>query len=616
MEKYTIKQIQAVLNNPNDFPPQMVSRMLLAHCFTFGDLEKHGLDAQQLAKLKMGHYESYYIKCLWSDTKYVDCQHSCDICPKCHQNVNKYDVLPIDNNMWCSIKDECFYECLTDSKVFQFLRYTSPFDYIDSLEDTAVRFAVAANLYAYIKKENLSYLVNDAGHYLLSIDVKHSFGRYEKSASDFDKLLLPCTTGAIPDLSAWINLLEYRSNCYPCMPDMKWWKAKGAVEVARKIIVAAKVFIENNPNSIFKRDAEKIIEGEMPELHRKLIIDMKENPEHYSAETIRMLLHGTTYKDVYDVMKCSLIEFYYYYNLTISINDLIINELITADESEELLHNHDSCQVQSIQGNYQNGIDIWITGFDQSGKTSLTNSLHYILFKKGIPAIKQSEYIKNYLFGVFETISHRRPPKSNTPQSTTNIQYVINKRITPINIIDEGNNNVLCRHISNRFLDKDIPNKDILPQGMDNGNKKLLCITIDASLFGRKESDYFTQRKRFHLYYLYILLDLLEKMYLSGNNNKKKIAENLIGLIVIFTKSDKASTIDDTVLDNIVNRCRSFCKKWNICKKNEYKPYIVYYSAGKNMIGDLFRYDFSDAIKLYDLIEHIIPSKSWWKQFL
>lgn len=113
MEEYTIQQIQAVLNNPNDFPPKMVSGMLLAHCFTIEDLEKHGLDKQQSLKLKIAlqaHEESEdYNKCQEPNAKYEDYQHFVDTYPNSvhYQDVkNKLDTLLIDKNKFDFLRKE------------------------------------------------------------------------------------------------------------------------------------------------------------------------------------------------------------------------------------------------------------------------------------------------------------------------------------------------------------------------------------------------------------------------------------------------------------------------------------------------------------------------------
>lgn len=527
-------------------------------------------------------------------------------------SIDRYSIR--DEDLYNSIRDEDLYNCLTDPKFLCFSSYNSPFDYIDSLPETKVRFAVAANLYAYIKKNNLSSWNEASEYYLLSIDVKHSFGRYRTSASDFYKMLLPYTIVVLPDLSAWVSLLEYYSDCYPCMPDMKWWREKGEVVVAKKIIVAAKDFIEKNPNSIFKRDAEGIIESEMPSLRRKLIIDMKESPEHYDKGVVLHLLGVKNTKFInrsLDVDICSITEFFLYHNLSISISELIEEEVIMTYEGNNLYRENTNRELTSIHNRHKNGIDFWITGFARSGKTSIANSLHYLLFKHNTFPIENeyTEEIKYFFANTFDTILYQCPPHPANPhQLPISIQYAINKGMTPVNIIDVGSSLALSDYVAS--MSDNIPDEwpTLLPKDMNNCHKKIICITIDASSFGKDD-----WRASKNVHYLECLLSLLETTPLCSSRNKM-IANNIIGLVVVFTKTDKCR-IDDNRVDEIICRCRHFCEEWGICKENEYKPYVVHYSAGKNLIGSLFRYDFLDTLKLYRLIKKIIPPKPWWMFF-
>lgn len=512
-----------------------------------------------------------------------------------------------------SLTDEELYNCLTNN-ILCFSRYKSPYDYIDSLPTTEIRLAVAANLYSYIKKNKLlTWGISE--NYLLNFDVKHCFGRYGTSASDFYKLLLPCTHEILPDLSAWVYLLEYYKNCYPCMPDMEWWKEKGKIEVAKKVIVATKEFIERYPNSIFKGDAEGIIENEMPPLRQKLIADMKESPEDYGSSIVMCLLgkRKIVFDRFVDLDTCRICEFFLRNNLSISIGELIRNEVIMPYEEKNLYRNNTYRELISIPDRNKSGIDFWITGFDGSGKTSVANSLHYLLFKHHIFPIEkeQTEEIKNFFADVFETILYQVPPRPTNPhQLPTSIQYAINKWKAPVNIIDVGYSSPLSKYIAHLDLFPYEWSTTMLPQGMNNCHKKIICITIDASLFGKGNPvDY--RRGLDNVTYLEMLLDLYEITPLYGSRNKM-IANNIIGLIVVFTKTDKGR-IDDERVDEIICRCRDFCEKWGICKENEYKPYILHYSTGNNLIGGLFRYDFSDALQLYRLIEKKLPPNPWWK---
>lgn len=52
MHKYNSSQINAVLHNPNEFPPQRIVEMLLDECFTVSELEINGLSNDQKQKIK------------------------------------------------------------------------------------------------------------------------------------------------------------------------------------------------------------------------------------------------------------------------------------------------------------------------------------------------------------------------------------------------------------------------------------------------------------------------------------------------------------------------------------------------------------------------------------
>ena len=76
MCEFSPNEIQAVLNNPNDFPPKKVSQMLLADCFSIDDLRKHGLASNQANLLEKAllsrKEEEYYNKCVAPNATYED----------------------------------------------------------------------------------------------------------------------------------------------------------------------------------------------------------------------------------------------------------------------------------------------------------------------------------------------------------------------------------------------------------------------------------------------------------------------------------------------------------------------------------------------------------------
>lgn len=71
MHKYSSSQINAVLHNPNEFPPQLIVEMLLDECFTVGELEKNGLSNDQKQRIKNIQLtfteEADYKKCMQPD---------------------------------------------------------------------------------------------------------------------------------------------------------------------------------------------------------------------------------------------------------------------------------------------------------------------------------------------------------------------------------------------------------------------------------------------------------------------------------------------------------------------------------------------------------------------
>lgn len=518
------------------------------------------------------------------------------------QNHKKYEYL---REHICII-DDVFYEGLTDSDMCRFAS-TSPFELVDLVKDSVVKFAVAANLYAYVKKEHLSHLENASINYLLSIDVKHSFGGYGYSVNDFHKLLLLDTTEIFPDLLTWVYTLEYCNNCYPCMPDMKWWKEKGKVEVAMKVIVAIREFIDKYPYSIFCGEAEYIIrEWELPALCTRLFNEMKEKPEDFSETTIRILLGETAPTDkIYNIETGKMRDFFCHNRLTITISDLVKNDVIRYNEADDLFSNVEIGGDMSILNNHQEGVDFLVVGHPGSGKTTLVNCLHYHLFGIGISPIasEQREEITKYRFNAYREIEHHQPPRHSSSLTTTCIQYMIDKKHVPINIIDEGYNLPLCSAIYGSKNE----GKNLLPESAKSHNKKIICLTIDASLFVQNASANIERQKYASIYYLDYLLTLLDY---------EKIAMNIIGLVVVFTKSEKMKIDKNDLFERIHHISENFCEKWGVNKKNNHKPYIVHYSAGNNLIGGLFRYDFSDTQKLMSLLYELIPSEPWWKRLI
>lgn len=298
MEEYTIQQIQAVLNNPNDFPPKMVSGMLLAHCFTIEDLEKHGLDKQQSLKLKIAlqaHEESEdYNKCQEPNAKYEDYQHFVDTYPNSvhYQDVkNKLDTLLIDKNKFDFLRKEVLDGNLQYSEKIARIQnfekenpFSSFISEIPSLksqveaEETAHRKAAAEKA----RKEAAEVAAQAA-----------KFAREQEDEREWQRILNILSNPAYMDRTEYkLQMLTDYENKYSLHLNEVPQKKK-EIEADKNSMPQIKSVLENPLSDVI--DFLRLIKKfplKKDSIKNFMINDMKDNPSRYDREEMNWLLNG------------------------------------------------------------------------------------------------------------------------------------------------------------------------------------------------------------------------------------------------------------------------------------------------------------------------------------
>lgn len=248
--------------------------------------------------------------------------------------------------------DKLLHHCLSDESVYEFLlkEKKNPnilripiLEFLSRLfreNKKLMFFAIACNLYAYVIHSRDTEFEQSAKCFLSVIDDNQIFGRYMHSTYDIDKYLLPYTYRYIPELSYWIELLEYTNNIYPCMPDMNWWKSEGKFNVAKSIFVSTREFCEKFPRSAFIGKAITIGEKEISTLNQWLYNDMRKFPEKYNAVNIRHLIGLSSSDGNIDIdytEPLSPLHFFLRYKLTIDPGDLILQKLVSETYLKSIL---------------------------------------------------------------------------------------------------------------------------------------------------------------------------------------------------------------------------------------------------------------------------------------
>lgn len=105
------------------------------------------------------------------------------------------------------------------------------------------------------------------------------------------------------------------------------------------------------------------------------------------------------------------------------------------------------------------------------------------------------------------------------------------------------------------------------------------------------------------------------------DGSKNSTMSKVDSIVLLFSKFDLANLKDEQLpeewMDNYIKenmyyvyRCLcDVCRRFDINKKNNYKPYIMKHSVGNVYIGNTFVYDPTDSQHLTQFLLSLIPKK-------
>lgn len=660
--EYTKDQITAVLNNPNDFPPKMVIEMLLAHCFTIEDLEKHGLNKQQLSKLEialLAHEESEdYKKCQEPNAKYEDYQHFVDTYPNSthYQDVkNKLDTLLIDKNKFDFLKKEVLGDNLQYSeklvKIQKFEEenpFSSFISEIASLksqveaEETARREAAEEEA----RKEAAEAAAQAA-----------KFAREQEDEREWQRILNILSNPAYMDKTEHkLQMLSDYENKYSLHLDEVPLKKK-EIEADKNSMPQIRSVLENPSSDVI--DFLRLIKRfplKKDSIKNFMINDMKDNPSRYDREEMNWLLNGK-FDDV-DHISPIFTE-----------DELLLNRIANRDVFKHIVtHPTDESDRDPLEEelmpeeNFRsqpNCTDVYFFGVPGSGKSTVLAGLFMvskcdnlrfkILTHGGHLGFTYASILKNYLennlfprrtkvrfvakqelaptipnddnpFEDSEEDSQQEIVQSEELNSDKFIQIVdaeLTERDSKTNIVESHRLSII-EMPGERTLDfaaADIRN----PEEMDkllgtgtrqlfmNNNRKVFFIVIDP----KPERTYLVNTNGIKTPVTQIgALEALVQFF----NEVPGLLEKIDAIHVILTKSDMLKNPNDIdcikkdvikrgyegLITDIQNLCEP--SRGNVNAQCNHQLHLFTYSLGKVYPGHMIAYKDHDAKKILQLI--------------
>lgn len=662
MEEYTIQQIQAVLNNPNDFPPKMVSGMLLAHCFEIADLEKHGLDKQQSSKLKIAlqaHEESEdYKKCQVPNAKYEDYQHFVDTYPNSihYQDVkNKLDTLLIDKNKFDFLKKEVLGDNLQYSEKIariQNFEEENPFSsFISEIASLKSQVETAENARREAAEEEARRAADEAAALAAKL------AREQEDEREWQRILNVLSTPAYIDKTEQkLQMLSNYENKYSLHLDEVPLKKK-EIEADKNSMPQIRSVLENPSSDVI--DFLRLIQNfplKKDSIKNFMINDMKDNPSRYDREEMNWLLNGK-FDDV-DHISPIFTE-----------DELLLNKIANRDVFRHIVtHPTDASDRDPLEEelmpeeNFRsqpNCTDVYFFGVPGSGKSTVLAGLFMvskcdnlrfkILTHRGHLGFTYANILKNYLennlfpqrtkvrfvakqelaptipnddnpFEDSEEDSQQEIVQSEELNSDKFIQIVdaeLTERDSKTNI-DESHRLSIIEMPGERTLDfaaADIRNPEEMDQLLGRGtrqlfmnnNRKVFFIVIDP----KPERTYLVNTNGIKTPVTQIgALEALVQFF----NEVPGLLEKIDAIHVILTKSDMLRNPNDIdcIKKDVIKRgyeglitdIQKLCEpsRGNVNAQCNHQLYLFTYSLGKVYPGHMIAYKDHDAKKILQLI--------------
>lgn len=662
MEEYSIQQIQAVLNNPNDFPPKMVSGMLLAHCFTLEDLEAHGLDKQQAAKLKIAlqaHDESEdFKKCLDPNAKYEDYQHFIETYPNSvhYQEIkNKLDTLSIDKNKFDYLKQEVLGNTLQFSeKIAKIQKFEeeNPFSsFISDIPSLRSRVEEEENARREAAEEEARREAAEAAEKAAKI------AKEQEDEREWQKLLNVLSNPAYMDRTEYkLQLLAEYENKYILHLDEVPQKKK-EIEADKNSMPQIRSVLENPSSDVI--DFLHLIKRfplKKDSIKNFMLNDMKDNPSRYDRVEMNWLLNGK-FDDVDHIPAI------------FSEEELLLNKIANREVFKHIVtHPTDESDRDPLEEelmpeeNFKsqpNCTDVYFFGVPGSGKSTVLAGLFMvskcdnlrfkILTHGGHLGFTYASILKNYLENnlfpqrtkvrfvakqeLAPTIKDDDNPFEDTEDEVQE-EIVQNEELNSdkfIQIVDaeltenDPKTNIVESHRlsiiempGERTLDfaaadiKNIEEMDnLLGKGTKqlflNNNRKVFFIVIDP----RPERTYLVKMNGIETPVTQIgALEALVQFF----NEVPGLLEKIDAIHIILTKSDMLRNPNDIdcIKKDVVRRgyeglisdIQELCKpsRGNVNAQCNHQLHLFTYSLGKVYPGHMIAYKDHDAKKILQLI--------------
>ncbi len=404
-----------------------------------------------------------------------------------------------------------------------------------------------------------------------------------------------------------------------CIDEWEAIKHQNPEKKADKLF-AVDDYRDNHPDSPFKSDIDSLYY----QLRADELKKMKEHPTEYDKDDILRLLNA----DIFTQW------------------ELIDNELLT-EESWLILTETDRSLFPNI-GNYQvedpnisapnDCTDIFLFGTPGTGKTCLlmgltgANGNGYNLNMKvhgGTYAAALQEYVNAGItpgrtFGKFVTVINGQV------QEETKRDGIINHHI---NLVEMSGEEFALRIADN----KEVSLADMgtgATNLLKNNNKKVFFIIIDATKL-RIKVEFVEQVKdvegnvideRIRKRYI-SQLDILNKFIsLFELPENQEIMRKVDAIHFIVTKADmlgdtgvREQKAHDLLLDTYkgpVEQLKAYCRRTKrINYSTDYRPHVFTFSLGKFYLGDVFKFDKTETLKIIDTIKVVTSArkeKTFW----
>lgn len=657
MNEFSNDQIQAALNNPNDFPPQIISAMLLAHCFTLENLERHGLDKQQSARLRislLAHEEDEaYQKCQAPNATYEDFQYFTQTYPNSTHYAEikkKLDTLEIDKNKFDFLEQEVLGDTLDYAQKLNRIKEfeeKNPFSsFISKIPNLKTEIEEAERKRVEEAKAQAELEAKETA------EREAAFERRKEDEKEWQRILSILSNPAYIDRTEEkVRLLDDYAQRYTLHVDEVPSKKK-EIEADRKAMPRIHSILSDPESKVI--DFLKLLQAypqKKDSIKAFMLEDMKDHPNRYGREAMNWLLMGR-FDDVYHIAPVFTEE------------EILQNRIVKREFLQHILtHPKDADDQDPLEGtlrpeinfkSHKNCTDVYFFGVPGSGKSTVLAGLFKVskcgnLRFKTLPhgghlgytyANILTNYLENNLFpqrtkvkfiGGQELVSaiqdednpfdSQEETSNSGEQSSDKFIQIVDAELIEKDLktnLIESHRLSIIEMPGERTLDfavADVKNPEemdgLLGQGTRqlfmNDNRKVFFIVIDPKpertyqVKAEGGTSFITQRKA--------LEDLV-----TFFADVPGLLEKVDAIHIILTKSDMLQNADDIDCiekevinkgyDGLIEDIQGLCdpSRGNINKQCNRAVHLFTFSLGKVYPGHMIEYQDYDAKKILQVI--------------